>query len=139
MSKQHEWIKPNRFQQVLSEGKIPVGHMLFEFNTRGVAQLLDAAGLDFVVIDMEHSSFSMGQTADLIGWLKATTVAPFVRIPQVQYHHIARAMDAGALGVAAPNVNRMLILSCRAAIHSPPKKLMRMLATRISDWKPADQ
>lgn len=104
MSKQHEFFKPNRFKQVLAEGQIPIGHMLFEFHSRGVAQLLDATGVDFVVIDMEHSSFSMAQVADLIAWLKSTTVAPFVRIPEIQYHHIARVMDAGALGIVAPNV-----------------------------------
>lgn len=97
-------MKPNRFNQLLAEGKSPVGHMLFEFTTRGTAQILEAAGIDFVVIDMEHSSFTISQTADLIAWLKGTTVAPFVRVPEIQYHHIARVMDAGALGVLAPNV-----------------------------------
>ena len=78
--------------------------MLFEFNTRGVAQILETAGADFVVIDMEHSSFTISEAANLISWFKATPITPIVRIPEVQYHHIARVMDAGALGVAAPNV-----------------------------------
>ena len=104
MPKQDEFNKLNRFKQVISKGEIAVGHMLFEFHTRGVALLLDAAGVDFVVIDMEHSSFSVTQVADLIAWLKATTIAPFVRIPEIQYQHIARVMDAGALGIVAPNV-----------------------------------
>ena len=94
----------NQFKQRLHENRVPVGHMLFEFTTRGMAQILEAAGLDFVVIDMEHSSFNMSQTADLIAGFRATTVTPFVRVPQVQYHHIARVMDAGAFGVVAPNV-----------------------------------
>ena len=97
-------MKTNRFTQLLAEGKSPVGHMLFEFNTRGMAQILDYAGLDFVVIDMEHSAFTLDQTADMVAWLNSTPVAPFVRIPQVHYHLIARVLDAGALGVMAPNV-----------------------------------
>lgn len=97
-------MKRNRFKQLVAEGKTPVGHMLFEFKTRGVAQIMEVAGVDFAVIDMEHGSFTVSEAADLIAWFKATTVAPFVRVPEVRYHHIARVMDAGALGVAAPNV-----------------------------------
>ena len=97
-------MKPNRFTQLLSQGQVPIGHMLFEFNTRGMAQILDEAGVDFAVIDMEHSAFAMADLADLVAWLKATPVAPFVRIPRIHYHFIARALDVGVVGVVAPNV-----------------------------------
>ena len=97
-------MKPNRFAQLLSQGQVPIGHMLFEFNTRGVAQILDEAGVDFAVIDMEHSAFAIADLANLVAWLKATPVAPFVRIPRIHYHFIARALDVGVLGVVAPNV-----------------------------------
>jgi 2-dehydro-3-deoxyglucarate aldolase/4-hydroxy-2-oxoheptanedioate aldolase len=42
--------------------------------------------------------------ADLLAWFKATSVAPLVRVPQVEYHWVARTLDAGALGIMAPNV-----------------------------------
>jgi 2-dehydro-3-deoxyglucarate aldolase/4-hydroxy-2-oxoheptanedioate aldolase len=97
-------MKPNRLKQVQSEGRIPIGHMVLEFGTRGVAQMLEVAGLDFVVIDMEHTGFSAANVADLIAWFKATTVAPFVRVPQLLHHFVARSLDAGALGIMVPNV-----------------------------------
>jgi 2-keto-3-deoxy-L-rhamnonate aldolase RhmA len=97
-------MKPNRFKQVLVEGKVPLGHMVLEFGTRGLARMLEVAGLDFVVVDMEHSGFSAANIADLMAWFKATPVAPFVRVPQIQYHFIARTLDAGALGIMVPNV-----------------------------------
>lgn len=96
--------KPNRLKQVLAEGRIPVGHMLYEFGTCGIAKMLEHAQLDFVVIDMEHSSFGFDDVADLVAWLKATPIAPLVRIPEIQYQLIARVLDAGALGVVVPNV-----------------------------------
>ncbi len=83
---------------------MPVGHMIMEFGTRGMAKILEAAGIDFVIIDMEHTGFDMDRVADLIAWLKATSIAPFVRVPQNLYHFIARCMDAGALGVMIANV-----------------------------------
>ena len=97
-------VKPNRLQQVIAEGRIPVGHMIWEFGTRGIAKVLESAGLDFVIIDMEHTGYDTERVADLIAWFKATSIAPFVRVPQRLYHFMARVMDAGALGVMVANV-----------------------------------
>lgn len=97
-------MKANRFQQVVREGRVPVGHMIMEFGTRGMAKILEAAGIDFVLLDMEHTGFDADDIADQIAWLKATSIAPFVRVPQRLYHFLARTMDAGALGVMVANV-----------------------------------
>src|SRR5213592_2416284 len=97
-------MKQNRFQRVLREGGVPAGHMIMEFGTRGIAKILEAAGVDFVLIDMEHTGFDAERIADLVAWFKATDIAPFVRVPQGLYHFIARTMDAGALGVMVANV-----------------------------------
>jgi 2-dehydro-3-deoxyglucarate aldolase/4-hydroxy-2-oxoheptanedioate aldolase len=78
--------------------------MIWEFASRGMAKITESAGLDFVIIDMEHSAFDTAEAADLIAWFKATDVAPFVRVPQGLYHFLARAMDAGALGVMVADV-----------------------------------
>jgi 2-keto-3-deoxy-L-rhamnonate aldolase RhmA len=97
-------MKPNVTKQLLAADKVPVGHMLMEFATRGMARITEAAGLDFILIDMEHSGLDHGRIADLIAWYKATPIAPFVRVPDAGYHWIARLMDAGALGIMVPNV-----------------------------------
>ena len=97
-------MKPNRMKEIMAQGGIPIGHMIAEFGTRGIAQLLDRASIDFVLIDTEHTGFSTSDVADLIAWLQATDIAPIVRVPQIEYHLIARTMDAGALGVMVPNV-----------------------------------
>lgn len=97
-------MKDNRFKKVVSAGKVPVGHMIWEFGTRGIARLADTADLDFCIIDMEHTGFDTERVADLLAWFRGTDIAPFVRIPQPLYHFLARTMDAGALGVMVPNV-----------------------------------
>ncbi|MDA1314388.1 MAG: aldolase/citrate lyase family protein [Acidobacteria bacterium] len=97
-------MKPNCVRELLAAGKRPVGHMIMEFGTRGIAKIVEAAGVDFVLIDGEHSGFDMGQIDDMLAWFKATRVAPFVRVPSSDYHFIARVMDAGAMGVMIPNV-----------------------------------
>ena len=97
-------MKPNRFTQVRAEGKVPVGQMLWESGSRGIARMMDACDLDFVIIDTEHAAFSTADVADLMAWFSATTIAPFVRVTEIAYHLLARTMDAGALGVMVPNV-----------------------------------
>ena len=97
-------MKENRFKQVRDAGGIPIGHMISEFGTRGIAGTLNVIDIDFVLIDMEHTTFTVSEVADLILWFRATTIAPFVRIPQIEHHFIARLMDAGALGLMIPDV-----------------------------------
>ncbi|MCL6507239.1 MAG: hypothetical protein K6T59_09450 [Bryobacteraceae bacterium] len=97
-------MRPNRVRELLRRGSIPVGHMVSEFATRGMARILEAAGADFALIDMEHSGVDLERVADLLAWFRATSVTPLVRVPQGLYHFVARVMDAGALGVMVPNV-----------------------------------
>ena len=97
-------MKPNAFRAAIAEGRIPLGHLVWEFGTRGIARIVESAGVDFVLIDMEHSAFDGERVADLLGWFHGTRVAPIVRVPQRLYHFLARAMDAGALGAMVANV-----------------------------------
>ncbi len=97
-------MKPNLIRQRLAEGKVPVGHMIMEFATRGIAKITESAGLDFVLLDMEHGGRDFGSICDLLAWFKSTPITPVVRVPATEYHFIARVMDAGAQGVMVPNV-----------------------------------
>ena len=97
-------MRSNRIRQAALEGRVAVGHMLMEFDTPGIAKLCSLAELDFVLIDMEHGPLEIPQVARLISRLKATDIAPVVRVPALEYHFVARVMDAGAHGIMAPNV-----------------------------------
>jgi 2-keto-3-deoxy-L-rhamnonate aldolase RhmA len=133
-------MKPNRFKQICEQGGIPAGHMIMEFATRGMAKLLEAAGVDFVLLDMEHTGFDTNHIADQIAWLKATSIAPFVRVPQNLYHFLARVMDAGALGVMVANVEtpeeaRAIIQSVK---YAPLGNRGLGLGTAHNDYIPPD-
>jgi len=98
-------VKVNNIQKARSEGRIPVGHMVWEFATRGIARIVANSGVDFVVIDMEHSGFGMDKVNDLLSYFRGTPVTTLVRVPiATDYTYIARIMDAGAQGIMAPNV-----------------------------------
>lgn len=133
-------MKPNRFKQVLAEGKMPVGHMVLEFGTRGMPQILETTGVDFVVVDMEHSGFTIANIADMMAWFKLTTLAPFVRIPQIEYHFIARSLDAGALGIMVPDVQNVAEARSivEAAKYAPLGKRGVAIGTANTDFKGVD-
>jgi 2-keto-3-deoxy-L-rhamnonate aldolase RhmA len=133
-------MKENRFQRVLRENGAPTGHMIMEFGTRGIARILEAAGVDFVVIDMEHTGFDAERIADLMAWFAATSVAPFVRVPQGLYHFIARTMDAGALGVMVGNVetDEQAKSIVDAVKYAPLGKRGLGLGTAHNDYVPPD-
>ncbi len=94
----------NRFREVVAAGKIPVGHMVWEFATRGIAKIIESADVDFAIYDMEHSAFDVDKVADLLAWAKACNFSPFVRVPVCDYQFMARIMDAGAMGIMVGNV-----------------------------------
>ncbi len=71
--------------------------MLMEFGTRGIAKIIECADLDYVIIDMEHSGFGIERVADLIAYLKATDIAPIVRVPENLPQFFAGVFDAGAV------------------------------------------
>jgi 2-keto-3-deoxy-L-rhamnonate aldolase RhmA len=133
-------MKENRFQRVLREGGSPAGHMIMEFGTRGIAKILAAAGVDFVVIDMEHTGFDAERIADLMAWFKATDIAPFVRVPQGLYHFLARTMDAGGLGVMVGNVEtgEQAKSIVDAVKYAPLGKRGVGLGTAHNDYKQPD-
>eukprot|EP01120_Amphizonella_sp_Union-15-10_P011530 TRINITY_DN4910_c0_g1_i1.p1 TRINITY_DN4910_c0_g1~~TRINITY_DN4910_c0_g1_i1.p1 ORF type:complete len:638 (-),score=134.43 TRINITY_DN4910_c0_g1_i1:82-1938(-) len=99
------YVKPNLLKKALLEERVPIGHMIWEFGSRGIAQIAQNSKLDFVVIDMEHSGFGLDTIVDLLALFRGTTVTTFVRVPiSTDYTYIARVMDAGAQGIMAPNV-----------------------------------
>ena len=94
---------PN-LKRMLASDKTKVGHSIFEFNSPGLGQIIAAAGVDFVFLDMEHSGFDISETKRAIFSLRAGNIPALVRPPSNESHHIARALDAGADGLAMPMV-----------------------------------
>ena len=50
---------PN-LKRMLASRKLKLGHSVFEFNSPGLCQIIAAAGINFIFMDMEHSGFGIG-------------------------------------------------------------------------------
>ena len=64
------------------------------------------AGLDFVLIDMEHGGGDQESLVPQLQAASATDAAPLVRIAWNEPWRFKRVLDAGAMGVMVPWVNR---------------------------------
>ena len=81
------------------------GAMVFEFFSPGIPIILKNAGCEFIIFDMEHGGLSLDQFKTLSIISNSNKISPFIRIPEIKYNYIARALDLGALGVMVPMVN----------------------------------
>lgn len=84
---------------------VKLGHFIVEFATPGIGHILKSAGCDFALFDLEHSGFGFETVKSAIRYFEAAQVAPIVRAPSKEYHHIARACDMGAEGLMVPMVS----------------------------------
>lgn len=72
-----------------------------------VAEIMAAAGFDYLVVDAEHSAVDVPQAQAIFQAIKAgnPNCMPMVRLPGNQYDETKRYLDAGAMGVIAPLIN----------------------------------
>ena len=98
-------MRTNHVKLRLDEGGVSLGTMVFGFASPNVARAAAAAGAEFVVLDQEHTGFGIDTIRELLLAARGTGLMPFVRVPALQYHLIARVLDIGAMGVMVPMVS----------------------------------
>lgn len=60
--------------------------------------------MEWLVIDMEHSTTDLSTMSVMIDKIKAKNIAPWIRLPNVDEVIIKKCLDAGATGLIAPMV-----------------------------------
>ena len=66
-----------------------------------IAEIMGAAGFDWVAVDMEHGSIGVHQLPDLNRAIELGGALPLVRLAQGELKDCKQALDAGRVGVAA--------------------------------------
>ena len=92
------------FRQRLQHGEVLLGQMILELFTPGIGPMLDACGLDFVIFDMEHGRCDLALLSEMIASCRGSNIFPMVRVPDVNFAPLSRALDIGARGVMVPRV-----------------------------------
>jgi 2-keto-3-deoxy-L-rhamnonate aldolase RhmA len=94
----------NRIKSELAQGNAVCGCMVTEVRTPAISMILESAGLDFFIIDMEHGSFNFESVNDIILSCRGLRIAPFVRVPAIAREAFQKPLDSGALGLLVPRV-----------------------------------
>ncbi len=89
-------LKPNRVKERLEQGRVCLGTMLRIMNDPQAIALSAAAGWDFVILDTEHCGFDFQTLSQASLVSKYEPLCTMVRVPDKQYHQMARALDLGA-------------------------------------------
>lgn len=93
----------NRVLQKFRDGTPSLGTIAHLKSTAAV-ECLGVTGLDYVVLDMEHSTMDCSQIYDCISAAEAGQITPLVRLPEADRGMMLRVLDAGAKGVIVPNI-----------------------------------
>ncbi len=94
----------NPVKQRLLQGEHVFGTMVFEFFSSGMPQIARVAGAEFILFDMEHTALDLAAVKRLAACCRGIGLPPYVRVPVTDYHFIAHALDAGAMGIMVPMV-----------------------------------
>lgn len=86
-----------------------------------VAEIMAAAGFDWLTVDLEHSAISIERAEEIIRIIELSGVKPFVRLSSHNPEQIKRVMDSGAHGIIVPMVKTAAeVTQAIAAVHYPP-------------------
>lgn len=97
-------MRENKVKKALREGKVVVGTLVDFVRTPAIATVMKNIGFSFIIIDSEHSGFSMETISDITQVARAAEITPIVRVPTQHYDPIYRYLDAGAMGLLIPRI-----------------------------------
>jgi 2-keto-3-deoxy-L-rhamnonate aldolase RhmA len=97
-------MQTNPVKKALKEGKVQIGCSFSQLRSPEVATILGKAGFDWTYLDSEHGGFDLETLQDLCRAAVAAGMMPIVRIADVQYSLVARALDCGGMGILLPRI-----------------------------------
>src|SRR6185436_16089588 len=103
-------MRKNSVKEALAEGKLQLGTGFGQLRSPEIPKILAAAGFHWAFIDTEHGGFDLETVQDICRVSVMVGLAPIVRVADLQYSLIARALDCGAQGVIFPRVESVELL-----------------------------
>jgi len=101
----------NQVKKALAAGQVQIGTSFGQLRSPDVARILGAAGFKWAFLDTEHGGFDLETIQDLCRAAVPTGLCPIVRVADLQYALVARALDVGAQGVLFPRVESPELLA----------------------------
>jgi len=101
----------NSVKDALKQGKVQLGCAFAQLRSPEIPRILKAAGFHWAFVDTEHGNFDLETVQDICRVANLIDFCPVVRVPDLQYHLVARALDIGAGGIVFPRVDSPEILA----------------------------
>lgn len=124
----------NYLKEKLAEKPYVLGAFVASCNPTNV-EILGMNGLDFVILDMEHSPLGLETMVDMIRAAEAYGMVAIPRVYTIETKLMRRVLDVGAHGLLVPMVNNMddarYIMD---AVKFPPLGARGMNAGRGPRW-----
>ena len=132
-------MRKNSVKQALAAGKVQLGCAFAPLRSQEVARILAAAGFDWAFVDMEHGGFDYETVQDICRISSYVGFTPIVRVPDMQYPLVARALDCGSGGIIFPRVESAELLEKAISWTKFPPEGVRGfgLSTMQVDYEPA--
>jgi 4-hydroxy-2-oxoheptanedioate aldolase len=97
-------MRVNHVRRRLAAGEPSIGTWL-ALPSPEAAEFVGELPLDWLVVDTEHSPIDITMLSRMFMGMRASGVAPMVRIPWNSPENVKRVLDAGAWGIVFPMVN----------------------------------
>src|SRR5258706_11260180 len=97
-------MRTNQVKQNLRAGKLQLGTGFGQFRSPEIPKMLAAAGFQWAFLDTEHGGFDLETVQDICRVSTMAGLCPIVRVGELQYSLVARALDCGAQGIIFPRV-----------------------------------
>lgn len=94
----------NPFKQALESGRKLAGSWIMT-SSPNAAEAMAWTGLDFIIVDMEHTDASLSDVIGILRAIAATPTQAIVRPPSGDPVIIRRILDAGATNIMVPFVD----------------------------------
>jgi 2-keto-3-deoxy-L-rhamnonate aldolase RhmA len=78
--------------------------MISEIRTPAIIRMLEAGGMDFVIVDAEHGCYSYESIEALAAVAAGQKISCLVRIPEISRETVMKPIDAGCDGIVVPQV-----------------------------------
>ncbi len=97
-------MQTNRVKALLRSGQAVSGPIMNEARSVSSVKMMALAGHDFLFFDMEHAMFDWETMLNLVQASLMCDICPLVRVTDLSYPLVARALDSGAQGIIIPRV-----------------------------------
>jgi 2-keto-3-deoxy-L-rhamnonate aldolase RhmA len=97
-------MQKNLVKQALKEGRMQLGCGFGQLRSPEIPRMLLAAGFQWAFVDTEHGGFDLETVQDICRVSNLIGFLPVVRVADLQYSLVARALDCGAGGIILPRV-----------------------------------